>query len=339
MTRAELKISAVVPTYNRKSSLMRLLKSLNESKFLLKEVIIVDAGNQRLTEQELFIFDRLSIKYFFEIPSVCIQRNRGIGEASGDWIFLCDDDMEMPDNYLENIVKHIDTHDQVEAVSGLVLQKEYGKWTHHYPVTSTIDLLLRFIFQLSIWGEIQVKAKNCILNYIKKFYLKKGNHLSRAGWPVVTNFSGTYFETPYYGIGASVIKKNVLRDFPYDDVLDPRGIGDNFGVATSLGKEIHVMTGNVIYHHRSSAESSNELISYYRRTLALHYFLKTKARLKHVNILWFMWSVLGNFTISFFSGNFLKAGASIRLLALITAGRNPYILGKKMNKKIIQPQL
>src|ERR1700754_461326 len=143
-------ISVVIPTCDRKSRLLALLECLAHSLYPIHEVIIVDSGQDRLSPKEIQGFQPLNLKYLFSERSVCVQRNTGIRQATGDWIFLCDDDIEMPADYLQQVMTHIGQHPEAGAVSGLVLQKEKEGWEAKYPVRSASNLLRAFIFQLSI---------------------------------------------------------------------------------------------------------------------------------------------------------------------------------------------
>src|SRR6185312_2141892 len=131
----------------------------------------------------------------------------------------------MPADYLLKLSEHIKAHPEAGAVSGLVLQYEKNEWLNNYPVKSNLDLLCRYIFKLSIWGPLQNNANGLFGKKIKEYYYKKGNHISKAGWPVITNFCGNYFKTPLYGLGASLIKKEWLIHSPFDETLDRHGIG------------------------------------------------------------------------------------------------------------------
>jgi hypothetical protein len=60
--------------------------------------------------------------------------------------------------------------------------------------------------------------------------VRKGNHISKAGWPVISDFSGDYFKTPLYSLGASLVRRDWLLRSPFDEVLDRHGIGEHYGV-------------------------------------------------------------------------------------------------------------
>ena len=248
-----MQISVVIPTCNRKKNLLFLLESLNKSVQVLHEVIIVDSGEDCLQPFEFSSFSNLNIEYRSSEKSVCIQRNIGINAAKSEWIFLCDDDIEMPADYLSKLSDHIQKHLEAGAVCGLILQKEKNKWESNYPVKSNLNLIFKYVFKLSIWGPLQNNRSGLIIEKIKQYYLRKGNHISNAGWPVLTNFSGNYFETPVYGLGASLIKKEWLLHSLFDETLDRHGIGDNYGVAAKFPGKIHVLNNAFVYHHQEEA--------------------------------------------------------------------------------------
>ncbi len=336
----DLLISIVIPTCNRRESLLRLLYSLTLSHYPVLEVIIVDAGENPIDTSELAHFSKLKILYIQSDRSVCIQRNLGIQRAKGDWIFLCDDDLEVPPQYLSLLTDHIKVNENVGAVSGLVLQMEDKQWSEQYPIVSSARLLWNFIFQLSIWGEIKCETNNLLINKVKHYYKEKGNHISRAGWPVLTDFAGEYFRTPVYGLGASLVKKNWLLLSPYDEVLDANGIGDNFGVALGFPNEgIHVLKTAVVYHHRDKINRPANSARYFKRILALDYFVKSKPQLQHIHTAWFIWSLIGNVLENIASGNLDMIRAALKSTLTVLMNRNPYLLGARTKKKVIDPTL
>ena len=339
-SRHEMNISVVIPTCNRKSNLLALLKNLNDSTFHLYEVIIVDSGEEKLSAQEYSIFKNLQIQYLFSEKSVCIQRNIGINKASAEWIFLCDDDIEIPNDYLEKLVSHIKLHPNSGAVSGNWLQLEKNEWKATYAETSAFELFLKFIFQLSIWGEINCSAKNRVIKKIKQYYNKKGNHISKAGWPVITDFSGEHFITPVYSLGASLIKKDWLLGSPFDEILDRHGIGDNYGVIMSFPDNyIHVLNKTFVYHHQVPINRLQKPLQYYRRTLALDYFIKTKDSLKWIKKRWLIWSLTGNLIRFIFPPDRMMAKATFKLIMIIASGNNPYYKAVKEKRKVVEPLL
>jgi len=334
-----MNISVVIPTCDRKLNLLALLKNLNDSTFPLHEVIIVDSGEEKLSAQEYSVFKKLQIQYLCSEKSVCIQRNIGINKASAEWIFICDDDIEVPADYLQKLTAHISNVPASGAVSGLVLQKEKGEWTSQYAERSAKTLLWKYFFQLGIWGKIECSANNFLIKRIKEYYRGKGNHLSKAGWPVLTDFSGNYFTTPVYGLGASLIKKQWLLNSPYDEVLDKHGIGDHYGVTAGFPEPgIHVVTEAFVYHHQETKNRLQNSLSYYRRVLALDYFIKQPGKKLHIiKKRWLTWSLFGNLIYAIFSINTVMIKAAFKSLIVVSIGKNPYHEAAKTNQKVIEP--
>ena len=336
----QIPISVVIPTCNRRPGLLTLLGNLHRSAYPLLEVIIVDSGEDRLLPSDYEPFASLNILYMSSEKSVSIQRNIGIRLARAPLIFLCDDDIEVPPDYLQRLTDHLAEHPGAGAVSGLVLQQEQGVWQASYPIRSATELLRKFIFQLSIWGEIQCPQNNLLIKKIAAWYHRKGNHISRAGWPVITEFSGDYFITPIYGLGASLVKKEWLIHSPYEEVLDRNGIGDNYGVAIGFPAiGIHILTQASVNHHQAPANRLQHPLQYLRRVLALDYFIRTKKELQHIKRRWLIWSLTGNLLMALIARNGRMIHSTFTSLRIIAFGRNPYIKGAKNNGRIIEPTL
>ena len=335
-----MNVSVVIPTCNRKSNLLALLKNLNDSIFPVHEVIVVDSGEEKLLTEDHSEFKNIRVQYLVSEKSVCIQRNLGINKASGEWIFLCDDDIEVPPDYLNKLAAHAKEHPGTGAISGLVLQKEKDKWVSQYAERSSPKLFWKYFFQLGVWGSIECSGNNSLIRKIKHYYQKKGNHLSKAGWPVLTNFSGKYFTTPVYGLGASLIKKEWLLHSPYDEVLDKHGIGDHYGVAAGFPEPgIHIVTDAFVYHHQETKNRLQNPLQYYRRVLALDYFTGPGKNLHGIKKRWLIWSLFGNLIYIFFSFNSIMIKAAFKSLWMVSFGKNPYCKAAQKKLKTIELQL
>jgi len=338
-------ISVVIPTCDRKARLLSLLQNLDGSSYPIDEVIIVDSGTDKLLPAEHSMFGNLNIQCITSERSVCIQRNIGIRMARSPWIFLCDDDIEVPPDYLQVLTNHIDAHPEAGAVSGLWMEKQKDDpiaigWRATHPVNSAWELFWKCVFQLGIWGEINCTNNNIVIKKIKQYYKRKGNHISKAGWPVNIDFTGDYSICPVYSLGASLIKKEWLTASPYDEVLDRHGIGDNYGVAIDFpGRGIHVVSGAFVYHHLEQVNRLKRSLQYYRRVLALDYFIKTKKNISYVKKRWLVWSLVGNSISFILAGSWRMIRASLKAIWKIVFGKNLYYSGAKKEKKIIEPIL
>ncbi|MEA3371167.1 MAG: glycosyltransferase [Campylobacterota bacterium] len=98
-----MKISVVIPTYNRYEVLKRALTSVFTQTHSSFEVIVVDDGSSDKTQQ--IVQDFPQIKYFYqENCGVSSARNLGIKKASCDWIAFLDSDDEWHENKLKEQV-------------------------------------------------------------------------------------------------------------------------------------------------------------------------------------------------------------------------------------------
>lgn len=323
-----IEISAVIPTCNRKPRLTALLQHLVQSTYVFKEVIVVDSGEDRLTNEQLNEFKPLNITYLHTEKSVCLQRNTGIAMATANWIFVCDDDIEVPADYIEKIVTHIHNYPNACAISGAVLQRENDEWVSKYPVTSTLTLLWKYFFFQSIWGEITC-ADNLLNRRIKRYYELRKNFITKAGWPVITDFSGAYFTTPVYGLGASVIKRSLLLKYPYEEKLDKHGIGDNYGLSVNLPTgSIHVLNNVPVYHHQEQTNRLQKAPQHYRRVMALDYFKRTTKQLAFVKKRYLLWSLTGHMLLAMRYFDREMMIINLKLILQIGSGRNIYVGNK-----------
>ena len=96
-----MKVSVVIPTYNRKHTLTRAIESILTQTIKPLEIIIVDDGSDDGTREwikEEYPF----IKYLNQNNSgVSASRNRGIFSANGNWIAFLDSDDEWIPEKLE----------------------------------------------------------------------------------------------------------------------------------------------------------------------------------------------------------------------------------------------
>jgi len=317
-------ISVVIPTCNRRDRLLSLLGDLGRSTYPLVEVVVVDSSDIPLSTAELAAFGNLRLRYLASPKSVCAQRNQGIQRATGSWIFLCDDDVEVPADYLAKLAAHVGAHPEAGAVSGLFLELVAGQWVGQFPVTSWAGLLWRRLFQLGIWGQIQCSGP--LGELLSSHYRSRGNHISSAGWPVLTDFNAPFFRTPIYTLGAAMVRKDWLLRSPFDERLDRHGYGDNYGVAIGFPAEgIHVLTSASVHHHKEQAERPSTAAAYSKRILALDLFIASRGDEIGARRGWLLWSLLGNALFHAGTGNAEMCWASLETLTLIAAGRNPYL--------------
>ena len=344
-----LDISAVIPTRNRSESLGRLLQSLNDLDYALKEIIIVDSSNN---PAENFHFEKkfpkLNFVFLQSVASPCIQRNIGIRKASTPFVFLCDDDIEVPESYASQLVAHIVKYPQINAITGMIYELDQnGNKIPQTPICSFKELFLSFVFQMNIWTDLNETRTNLItkipFNFIGKYYFKKRkNTFTLAGWPITINTNESCFKTTIYGLGASIVNRKWLLDSPYDELLDSNGIGDNYGVAINFPElqGITVLSDPGVCHHKISKNRLLFPLVYYRRILALHYFMVRSNRFGLINYAFLLWSLIGLFCLTIYKNNYVLSKVIRKAALKIVFNKNPYVLAYRRGvSDPINPQL
>jgi glycosyltransferase involved in cell wall biosynthesis len=120
-------ISIVIPTYNRKDELKRVLEGLNNQTCddNLFEIIVVDDGSEDDTQTVVKEFSRISkplIKYIHQTKSGAgAARNAGIAQARGRWILFIDADLIPEKNVIEcHLNFHRGANDDFNCLLGAV---------------------------------------------------------------------------------------------------------------------------------------------------------------------------------------------------------------------------
>lgn len=126
------KISVIIPTYNRKNTILRAIESALNQSVPPYEILVCDDGSTDGTEAFVKKIKDKRIKWIPEkhtgLPAV--PRNRGIKESKGEWLaFLDSDDWWLPKKMEKQMI--IAQHNGLLAVGSNAFlirqQKNYGK--------------------------------------------------------------------------------------------------------------------------------------------------------------------------------------------------------------------
>ena len=100
-----MKISVVIPLYNKRETVFRALNSVIIQTVQPEEIIVIDDGSTDGSEQLVKELNDELIRIVHQLNAgVSAARNRGIAEAKGDWIAFLDADDEWLPQYLETVV-------------------------------------------------------------------------------------------------------------------------------------------------------------------------------------------------------------------------------------------
>ncbi|MBI3982830.1 MAG: glycosyltransferase family 2 protein [Gemmatimonadetes bacterium] len=329
-------VSAVIPTRNRPGSLRRTLTALAAQERLPDEVIVADASDRPSDIDALAAaHPPLSLRSFHTAPSVCAQRNEAIRRAGGSHIFLCDDDIEPPPEYLRRLEAYLVHHCEVGAVTGVISEPDAaGHFSDPFPVPGLRQLVTSFVAQRTVWADVEATTGTAFtalpLALLKGWYRRRGNTWSLAGWPLVTQVNAPIARTAIYGLGAALVRRDWLLASPYDERLGSHGIGDNYGVALGFpgDRAIILLTDLPVRHHKAQDNRLESLSAQYRRVLALHYFMRRSSRFSSLNVAFLVWSLMASAAAHGIRGRGDPFRITIRALRVIVTGRNPLLGGR-----------
>ena len=153
--RCDIKIAAVVVTYNRLNKLKKALKSYDEQLHHVDYMIVVDNASTDATAEWLDQWKHEPHKFLVKI----IHSKENLGGSGGfylgqqqameldvDWILIADDDAYLPENYISGLYEYIVTHDtdDVSVLCGLV--KEHNSYDNmHRMILKKIPVNLIFL--------------------------------------------------------------------------------------------------------------------------------------------------------------------------------------------------
>ena len=122
---SNLKVSVIIPTYNRANELADLLNSLceiNQSKEEFEILIIDNNSNDETSKVAESFKDKLpNLKYYFETtPGLHAARHRGLMESTNELLIFCDDDI-LPNPDWINGVRAAFADNSVQLVTGKIV--------------------------------------------------------------------------------------------------------------------------------------------------------------------------------------------------------------------------
>ena len=118
-----MKISVIIPTYNRENDLVETLKCLFNQDFDDYEILVIDQTKKHKEETIKFLeANKTKFKYIFsDKPSVTRSRNIGIEHAKGEILVFIDDDILCEPDFLKNHYRAF--LDGYDVVQGKIFEK------------------------------------------------------------------------------------------------------------------------------------------------------------------------------------------------------------------------
>ena len=121
-TEESMRISVVMPLYNKEAEVERALRSVIEQSLAPGEIIVVDDGStdgsRAIVERIIAEYPEAGIRLITQQNSgVSAARNRGIAEAKGDYIALLDADDAWLTGYIAEVCRLMEYYPEADAYS------------------------------------------------------------------------------------------------------------------------------------------------------------------------------------------------------------------------------
>jgi glycosyltransferase involved in cell wall biosynthesis len=117
-------VSVIIPTYNRKASLLRLLDSLTDQTLPVAnfEVIVVDDGGSDGSAEALQLQYPFAVHFLRQKnQGVTAARNYGSEFSKGDYLIFMDDDIELSSDALRALVQELLARPNTIILGSLIL--------------------------------------------------------------------------------------------------------------------------------------------------------------------------------------------------------------------------
>ncbi len=117
--REPLKLSVIIPLYNRPNEIEELLESLTHQINPSFEVVIIEDGSETNSKDIIEIYkSKLDLIYIYQKNTgPAYARNHGMKMANGNYFIIFDSDCIIPSNYIAEVIKELETN-YVDAFGG-----------------------------------------------------------------------------------------------------------------------------------------------------------------------------------------------------------------------------
>lgn len=126
-----MKITVIIPTYNRAKLLKRAIESVFNQTFKDFELIVVDDGSTDNTKEVVSEYKEVKYVYQENSGGAARPKNTGIKMAQGEYVAILDSDDEWLPTKLEKQVKFLEEHPEIDVVGCNILIN--GKTKYRIP--------------------------------------------------------------------------------------------------------------------------------------------------------------------------------------------------------------
>jgi len=204
-----MKISVIIPTYNRKDYVTEAIDSVLAQDYLPFEIIVVDDGSTDNTRQKLVRYSG-KIRYFHQYnKGVSAARNTGLKAARGDYIALLDSDDLWDKSKLKKQAEFLKQNphigflftDMKESKAGRIFRNSWAKKMSYYKelkkTQAHVKSIVKFLYMKNCVPTSSVIFSRAAIKIVGFFNeeLKIGE--DREYWiRLACNFMSAYIDLP-----------------------------------------------------------------------------------------------------------------------------------------------
>lgn len=274
-------VSVVIPTYDRKKQLLRLLKSIERSSYKKTEIIVIDDNSNDGTSS--FIQSNFKTKR----PLIIIRnkknkfaagsRNVGIRKVTGKYILFIDDDNEVERSMIAELVKVIEKDPKIGEVGPInysLANKKKILWsqTNRNMSTSKTNQLR----DIKSFGNETTWDSDDILNsYMVRTNVLRKNKISfREEYGIMYEESDLAYRIRESGYRVVVVKNaKIYHDIEkYKNGKQASDYMDHF--MTDARRPFVTARNRIIFHSRFSSRKQFMLIAFFWMWLFAAYYTK-----------------------------------------------------------------
>lgn len=305
-----LTYSVVICTLDRPENLKRCIKSWLNQIPMPRDIFVAHGGQDSMlveSLQQLFAGTSVELKYVRMLPSLVRQRNAGMKQVKGDVVFFADDDAVYLDGYAKAIldVYETDSDGMIGGVQGTIDNFE--------PTQADRFGLARF-FLLARLGD---------------------GTLQPSAWPAYYRPDRNIAQVQVFSGPAMSYRKEVLREFQFDEVLAHYWVGDDFEMAYRVSRKYKLFqVAQARLLHYISPVGRDSARQQAKMAVVNHFYLTRKCfGSMWKSWLYWGWSEIGLWLVA---GLWLMVGRGpTRLLGMIDGYRELWRILVKPNSPVL----
>ena len=194
-------VSVIIPTMFRQDYTIQLLQDFARQNYPINQAIVVDATPQEERDESLYANLELPFELVVKWQTSqgsCRARNEAITLCNGDYIIFGDDDIRVPEDYVQKHIQLLQTYN-AKACNGLDIRAEHHK--------QNLQDLKRLYASTDAWRKLSgasssfSNANSCV----ERAYVNKlvGNDI---------NYDGGYGEDGDFGLSLAKLGLVVLHN-------------------------------------------------------------------------------------------------------------------------------